>query len=192
MPLETRNSPSRWLEEQIMKKFSEIRSKLSHHGYLGETHVRSQDLDKAEDLLEENWGVGVHPHPAADDVDLGNLLNLNDERTLNQLNAFVGSVAHRDYMDPLVPMKNLQNKLQMIGLNFDFNESSLYQDGSIDYPLNRFANITGFSKKLDGTFIKNHKSIDEEEGISYVLQVSSQKLLNGLTSIRAQVRRMNP
>lgn len=175
-----------------MKKFSEIRSKLNHHGYLGETHVKSQDADKLEEIQEENWGVGVHPHPAADDVDQGNLLNLNDERTLNQLNAFVGSVAHRDYMDPLVPMKNLQNKLQIIGLNFDLEESSLYQDGTMEYPLHRFGIVTGYSKKLDGTFVKNHKSVDEEDGNSYILQVSSQKLLNGLTSIRAQVKRINP
>lgn len=172
-----------------MKKFSEIRGKLKDYGYLGETHVPSQDQDKLEDLQEENWGVGVLPYPAADDVDYGNLLDLNDERTLNQLNAFVGSVAHRDYMDPIVPLKNLQNKLQMIGLNFNFDESVIYRGGMIECPLYRFGNVSGYSKKLDGSFIKNFKSIDGEGNYSFVLEMNMEKLLNGLTSIRAQVKR---
>lgn len=173
-----------------MKSFSEIRNKLKDYGYLGETHVPSQDSDKVEELQEENWGVGVHPHPAADDVDQGNLLNLDDEGTLNQLNAFVGSVAHRDYMDPKVAVQNLRNKLQIIGLNFDIEESMIYNGGTVDIPLYRFGTVTGWSKNLDGGYVSSLKTVDENSSYSYMIEMSFEKLLNGLTSIRAQVKRV--
>lgn len=177
-----------------MKSFSEIVNKLKDHGYLGETHVSTNDSDKIEDVQEENWGVGVHPYPSADGVDTGNLLDLNDEKTLSQLNAFVGSIAHRDYMDPVVAIRNLQNKLQMVGINFDFNESFLYQDvgngGMIELPIYRFGVVSGWSKNLDGTYVNGLKTVDEQGGHAFVLEMNLEKLLNGLTSIRAQVRKI--
>lgn len=173
-----------------MKSFSEIRNKLKNYGYLGETHVPSQDADKVEELQEENWGVGVHPYPAADSVEYGNLLDLEDEGSLNQLNAFVGSIAHRDYMDPKVAVCNLRNKLQMIGLNFDMDESMIYNGGTVDIPLYRFGTVTGWSKKLDGTYVNGLKTMDEEGQYSFVIEMAFEKLFNGLTSIRAQVKRV--
>lgn len=173
-----------------MKSFSEIRNKLKDYGYLGETHIPSQDPDKTEELAEENWGVGVHPYPAADGVDQGNLLNLEDEGTFNQLNAFVGSIGSRNYMDPRTAIFNLRNKLQMVGLNFDMDESMIYGEGTIDIPLYRFGMVTGFSKKLDGSFVSGLKTVDEEGQYSYVLEMNFGKLFNGLTEIRAQIKRV--
>jgi hypothetical protein len=173
-----------------MKSFSEIRNKLKDYGYLGETHVPSQDTDKVEDLQEE-WGVGVQPYPAADTVDHGNLLNLEDESTFNQLNAFVGSIAHRDYIDPKVAVHNLRNKLQTIGLNFDVDESSLYGNKILEMPLYRFGTVTGWSKQLDGKFVSNLKAVDEDSHTSYFLEMNFQRLINGLTSITAEVKKMN-
>ena len=173
-----------------MKSFSEIRNKLKDYGYLGETHVPSQDPDKVEELAEENWGVGVHPHASADDTDRGNLLDLEDEGTFNQLNAFVGSVANRNYMDPKTAVCNLRNQLQMVGLNFDMDESMVYSGGTVDLPLYRFGTVTGWSKKLDGTYVSGLKTVDEEGQYSYMIEMSFEKMFNGLTSIRAQVKRV--
>ena len=173
-----------------MKSFSEIRNKLKDYGYLGETHVPSQDPDKVEELAEENWGVGVHPHASADDTDRGNLLDLEDEGTFNQLNAFVGSVANRNYMDPKTAVCNLRNQLQMVGLNFDMDESMVYGGGTVDLPLYRFGTVTGWSKKLDGTYVSGLKTVDEEGQYSYMIEMSFEKMFNGLTSIRAQVKRV--
>ena len=173
-----------------MKSFSEIRNKLKDYGYLGETHVPSQDPDKVEELAEENWGVGVHPYAAADSVEHGNLLDLEDEGTFNQLNAFVGSVANRNYMDPKTAVCNLRNQLQMVGLNFDMDESMVYGGGTVDLPLYRFGTVTGWSKKLDGTYVNGLKTVDEEGQYSYMIEMSFEKMFNGLTSIRAQVKRV--
>jgi|DEB0MinimDraft_10_1074344.scaffolds.fasta_scaffold45025_2 hypothetical protein len=169
-----------------MKSFSEIRNKLKDYGYLGEVHIPSQDEDK----IEESAGVGMQPEPHVDDTEHGNLLNLEDESTFNQLNAFVGSVAHRDYIDPRAAVGNLKNKLSMIGIEFDLDENAIYQGGTFDVPLSRFGVVTGWSKKLDGNFVKGMKTIGEESPYSYMLEMSFEKLMNGLTSVKAQVKRL--
>ena len=173
-----------------MKIFSEIRNKLKDYGYQAETHVPTQDPDKVEEIAEENWGIGVHPQASADCTDRGNLLDLEDEGTFNQLNAFVGSVANRNYMDPKTAVCNLRNQLQMVGLNFDMDESMVYGGGTVDLPLYRFGTVTGWSKKLDGTYVSGLKTVDEEGQYSYMIEMSFEKMFNGLTSIRAQVKRV--
>lgn len=170
-----------------MKSFSEIRNKLKDYGYLGETHIPSQDADKMEELQEE-WGVGVHPYPSADSVEKGNLLDLTDEATFDRLNAFVGSISHRDYIDPRVAVSNLKNKLQTIGLDFELRESSISSGQIVSFPLYRFGYLTGMNP--DGSWIKNApKPVDETN--TYILEMSFEKMLNGLTSINAMVKKMN-
>jgi len=171
-----------------MKSFSEIRNKLKDYGYLGETHIPSQDPDKIEELSEENWGVGVQPYQSVDTVEKGNLLNLEDEASFNQLNAFVGSVSHRDYIDPQVAVRNLQNKLQMIGLHFQVNESANYYGGTLQFPLYRFGVISGMNP--DGSYVNGLKEIEEGGSYSYILEMNFTKLLNGLTSISAIVKKI--
>jgi hypothetical protein len=117
-------------------------------------------------------------------------LDLEDEGTFNQLNAFVGSVANRNYMDPKTAVCNLRNQLQMVGLNFDMDESMVYGGGTVDLPLYRFGTVTGWSKKLDGTYVSGLKTVDEEGQYSYMIEMSFEKMFNGLTSIRAQVKRV--
>jgi hypothetical protein len=170
-----------------MKSFSEIRNKLKDYGYLGESHIPSRDVDKMEDL-KESWGVGVQPYPSADGVESGNLLNLNDEATFDRLNAFVGSISHRDYIDPRVAVGNLRNKLQTVGLDFELGESSIGSGKLVLVPLYRFGYMAGLN--LDGSWMKNApRAVDEQS--DYMLEMSFEKMLNGLTSINAMVKKMN-
>jgi hypothetical protein len=169
-----------------MKSFSEIRNKLKNYGYFGESHIPSGDLDKKEDLNEE-WGVGVHPHSSADTVEQGNLLNLNDPATFDRLNAFVGSISHRDYIDPRVAVKNLRNKLQTIGLDFEFSDSSI-DEGMIESPIHRFGYVTGLN--VDGSWSENGpRPVDEYN--DYVIEINFEKMFNGLTSVSAMVKKNN-
>jgi hypothetical protein len=70
------------------------------------------------------------------------------------------------------------------------DESMIYGEGTIVLPLYRFGVVTGFSKKLDGTFVSGLKTVDEVGEHSYVLEITLGKLLNGLTEIRAQIKRV--
>lgn len=168
-----------------MKSFSEIRNKLKNYGYLGETHVPSQDADKSEELSED-WGVGVQPYASADGVEDGNLLDLNNPAVFDKLNAFVGSISHRDYIDPRVAVKNLKNKLQTVGLDFEIDESVFETGGHLSSSLYRFGYVTG--QELDGSWTPNGpRPVDEN--MDYVLRINFEKMMNGLTSVNAMVEK---
>ena len=54
---------------------------------------------------------------SAEDDNL-HLVNVQDERVLQRLNAYVGAIAQQEYMQPDAAMKQLNNKLNIVGLNF--------------------------------------------------------------------------
>jgi len=54
---------------------------------------------------------------SAEDDNLG-LFNVQDERVIQRLNGFVGAIAQQEYMQPDAAMKQLNNKLNIVGLNF--------------------------------------------------------------------------
>ena len=54
---------------------------------------------------------------SAEDDNLG-LFNIHDEKVMQRLNGFVGALAQQEYMQPDAAMKQLNNKLNVMGLNF--------------------------------------------------------------------------
>jgi hypothetical protein len=176
-----------------MKKFSEIRSVIRDRGMVGERYIEPTEND-----LDESIGVGMQPQPSVDDTEFGSLLDLSDDRALDQLNAFVGSISYRAYIDPVTAVQNLQNKLQMVGIRFDYNMREnakgppmtvLPTEGDIEFPLYRFGVVSGYSKKFDGSFVNNLKTMGEESKTEYCLCMNFNRQMNGLTEIKAKVVR---
>jgi hypothetical protein len=175
-----------------MKKFSEIRSKKTHIESLGERYIQPRNED-----IEES-APGIQPHPSVDDTEFGNFLDLSDDRALDQLNAFVGSISYRAYIDPVTAVQNLQNKLQMVGIRFDYNMREnakgpsmtiLPTEGDLEFPLYRFGIVSGYSKKLDGSFVNNLRTMGEDSKTEYCLCLNFNRQMNGLTEIKARVVR---
>ena len=54
---------------------------------------------------------------SAEDDNL-HLANIHDEKVMQRLNGFVGGIAQQEYMHPDAAMKQLQNKLNIVGLSF--------------------------------------------------------------------------
>ena len=54
---------------------------------------------------------------SAEDDNL-HLANIHDEKVMQRLNGFVGAIAQQEYMQPDAAMKQLNNKLNIVGLNF--------------------------------------------------------------------------
>ena len=54
---------------------------------------------------------------SAEDDNL-HLANIQDEKVMQRLNGFVGGIAQQEYMQPDAAMKQLQNKLNIVGLSF--------------------------------------------------------------------------
>ena len=48
----------------------------------------------------------------------GNLMDLSDDSVIEKLNAFVGSIGEREYLNPEGAVNELRNKLMRVGINF--------------------------------------------------------------------------
>ena len=56
-------------------------------------------------------------HTSAED-DNKHLINVQDEKVVQRLNGYVGAIADREYLQPEAAIKQLNNKLGIVGLNF--------------------------------------------------------------------------
>ena len=64
-----------------------------------------------------------YAHRSAEDDNKG-LFNVQDPKSLQQLNGFVGALSDREYLQPEAAMEQLNRKLEVVGLNFKAPEIS--------------------------------------------------------------------
>jgi len=96
-------------------------------------------VDAVKAIMED----GYSQNPTGDGTDL----SLNDIRNpdvLQQLNAHVGMIGKREYINPKGALLQLQGKLATIGLTFDI-PAMTETKGVAEAPLTQFGGITGKS-----------------------------------------------
>ena len=99
---------------------------------------------------------------SAEDDNLG-LFNIHDEKVMQRLNGFVGGIAQQEYMQPDAAMKQLNNKLNIMGLNF--TEPKIDSDkGNATVELTQFGGRYG--KTSDNT-TSGDGDIENGDGISH-------------------------
>jgi hypothetical protein len=62
-------------------------------------------------------------------------------------------------------------------------------EGDLEFPLYRFGIVSGYSKKFDGSFVNNLRTMGEDSNTDYCLCLNFSRQMNGLTEIRAKVIR---
>ena len=102
-------------------------------------------------IREEGEGIGTHDQNSVEDGSMG-VHNVHNPDVLKRVNAFVGSVAMKEYLNPQQAVDELKNKLMRIGLNFEATLEQLIKDLSIE----RFTALT--DAELKG---KQYSSADE-------------------------------
>jgi hypothetical protein len=133
-------------------------------------------VETITDLLED----GYSQSPMADGTDLA-LNDVKNPDSLEQLNALVGAVGIREYMNPRGALLQLQGKLATIGLSFDI--PAMTEDkGTASAPLTQYGGITG--KGID-TAIDALDNENPAEGLS--LQIEYEKTPYGLTKVYAKI-----
>jgi len=102
---------------------------------------------------------------SAEDDNLG-LFNVQDERVMQRLNAFVGAIAQQEYMQPDAAMKQLSNKLNVVGLNFV--EPKIESDkGNATVELTQFGGRYGKTTDNSTGAMSDGKEIENGDGISH-------------------------
>ena len=77
-----------------------------------------QHVKEAHGYMGDAQGVGVAVQNSIEDSNIG-AHNIHDPEVLKQVNAFVGSIAEREYLSPQKAVDELKEKLSRVGLSFD-------------------------------------------------------------------------
>ena len=129
-------------------------------------------------------GVGsadTHQNPVEDGA-IG-VHNIHDADVLKKVNAFVGSIAEREYMHPQAAVDQLREKLQRIGLTV----SPVVMEGdsgTINAEVTQFGGR--FGKDVDGADINDDGISHRKEG-GLKLQVKYETLQNGSSKVYAKL-----
>ena len=134
-----------------------------------------------EGHMQSKYGAGNVGTPevqAVDDVHVG-AHNIQDAKVLEKVNAFVGSVADQEYINPKAAMEQLANKLATIGLSF-----KVPSDGNATVEVAQFGGR--FGKDIDGSDINDDGISHKKEG-GLKIEFKSEKLENGSSKVFAKL-----
>ena len=104
-------------------------------------------------------------HTSAED-DNKHLINVQDEKVVQRLNGYVGAIADREYLQPEAAIKQLNNKLGIVGLNFA--EPKVDSDkGNATVELTQFGGRYGKTPDNSNGPMSQGKEIEDGDGISH-------------------------
>jgi len=112
---------------------------------------------------------------------------LGCDDNLNRVNSFLKAYFGRDFVDYGVQLGPLKTKLNLIGLDFDYDKNTKLREGSNSFELNRFGGT--FGKNLDTPFDEFERTNGFEDGVAYKLNLDVARGQNGLYRIESEIVR---
>tara|TARA_B100000683_G_scaffold149721_1_gene144916 strand:- start:814 stop:1260 length:447 start_codon:yes stop_codon:yes gene_type:complete len=126
--------------------------------------------------------VGAATSNAVEDGNIG-AHNIQDSEVLKRVNAFVGSIAEREYMKPQFAVDELREKLQRIGLTVS-PVDMIGDSGKVTAEVKQFGGR--FGKDTDGSDINDDGISHRKEG-GLKMEVSYETLKNGTSKVYAKL-----
>ena len=102
---------------------------------------------------------------SAEDDNL-HLVNIHDDKVVQRLNGFVGAIADREYLQPEAAIKQLQNKLEIVGLGFA-NPKVDSDKGNATVELTQFGGRYGKTPNNSNGPMSQGDEIENGDGISH-------------------------
>ena len=106
--------------------------------------------------------------------------DIQNSAVLKRVNAFVGSIADREYLIPENAIQQLKNFLERIGLEFEMPELP-EGNGNVVVELRRYGGI--FGKSVDTPF----DEFENERGIDKSLSIKVEKMSNHSWKVYAEI-----
>jgi len=126
--------------------------------------------------------VGTATSNSPEDSNLG-AHNIENAEILKRVNAFVGSIAEQEYLNPKAAVEALANKLKTIGLEISPVEMT-GDNGKVTAEVKQFGGR--FGKDLDGADLNDDGISHRKEG-GLKLEVSYETLKNGTSKVFAKL-----
>ena len=138
----------------------------------------------AEGYKQGKYGAGNVGTPEVNSVEDGSIgvHNIQDPKVLERVNAFVGSIANQEYLNPKAAMEQLASKLKTLGLDMNIPEMS--GNGTANLEVTQFGGR--FGKDIDGSDIKDDGISHKKEG-GLKLNVKYETLENGSSKVFAKL-----
>ena len=138
----------------------------------------------SEGYKQGKYGAGNVGTPEVNSVEDGSIgvHNIHDPKVLERVNAFVGSIANQEYLNPKAAMEQLASKLKTLGLDMNIPEMS--GNGSVNLEVTQFGGR--FGKDIDGSDIKDDGISHKKEG-GLKLNVKYETLENGSSKVFAKL-----
>ena len=144
-----------------MKTFKQ-HLKEDHQGKYGKGSVGTPEVQSVED-----GNIGAH--------------NIQDQKVMEKVNAFVSSICTQEYINPKAAMEQLHNKLNTIGLSFDIPE---VKDGTAIAEVQQFGGR--FGKDIDGADLNDDGISHRKEG-GLKIEFRTETLENGSSKVYAKL-----
>jgi hypothetical protein len=107
---------------------------------------------------------------------------------VQRLNAFLNSYTQREFIEPKAAVATLRHKLNTIGMDFEWNGSSVLEDGNNTIPMTRFGGTFGKSLQTPyGEFETTDGIKEYNNGKGMNLNLSLSTTENGLYKIDAKI-----
>jgi hypothetical protein len=138
-----------------------------------------------EDHTQSKYGKGSVGTPEVNSVEDSNIgvHNIHDPKILERVNAFVGSIASQEYINPMGAVEQLTNKLKTLG-RLDMTIPEMSGNGSVNLEVTQFGGR--FGKDIDGSDIKDDGISHKKEG-GLKLNVKYETLQNGSSKVFAKL-----
>ena len=128
-----------------------------------------------------SYGVGTQDQNSAEDSNKG-AHNIDNPEVLKSVNAFVGAIADREYIDPSHAVNELKEKLGRIGLSFDCQVEG--DKGSKTVDVRQFGGR--FGKDTDGSDVNDDGISHKKEG-GMKIKIDHELLQNGSSKVYAKL-----
>ena len=138
-----------------------------------------------EGYKQDKYGagqVGTATSNSPEDSNLG-AHNVENAEILKRVNAFVGSIAEQEYLNPKAAIEALAMKLKTIGLEISPVEMT-GDNGKVTAEVKQFGGR--FGKDLDGADLNDDGISHRKEG-GLKLEVSYETLKNGTSKVFAKL-----
>ena len=147
-----------------------------------EEDVIGEEMKTFKQHLKEDHAVGT---PEVNSVEDGNIgaHNIHDQKVLDRVNAFVGSIAAQEYLNPKAAVEQLANKLKTIGLEVTMPAME-GANGSVTGEVSQFGGR--FGKDVDGSDLNDDGISHRKEG-GLKLNVKYETLDNGSSKVFAKL-----